>query len=80
MWRRVGATIAVIADGRDLRDHLNAAGGRMYSTTLTKRMEETAREVESLNKVRASYHTKAKIIRVAKLPKRAIWLRSVADK
>ena len=47
----------------------NAAEGRMYGATLTKRMEETAREVESLNKVKAPYQTKAKIIRAAKLPK-----------
>ena len=68
-WRRVGTMIAVITDGRDLGAHLNAAEGRMYGTTLTKRLEETAKEVESLNRAKAPYPTKAKIIRAAKLPK-----------
>ena len=54
-WRRVGHTIQVITDGRDLGAHMNAAANRIQGATLTRRMEATALEVDSLNKVRAPY-------------------------
>ena len=48
---------------------MNAAEGRMYGTTLTRRMETTAAELDSLDKAKAPYEKKAKVIRSAKLPK-----------
>ena len=68
-WRRTGTRIEVITDGRDLGAHLNAAQSRMYGTTLTRRMENAAKEVETLNKAKAPYEKKATIIRSAKIPK-----------
>ena len=41
----------------------------MYGTTLTRRMENAAKEVETLNKAKAPYEKKATIIRRAKIPK-----------
>ena len=48
---------------------MNAAANRFYGTTLTKRMQETTNDVERLNRAKAPYEVKAKIIRCAKLPK-----------
>ena len=48
---------------------MNAAANRIQGATLTRRMEATALEVDSLNKVKTPYEKKAKIIRNAKLPK-----------
>ena len=48
---------------------MNAAANRIQGTTLTRRMEATAMEVDSLNKIKAPYERKANIIRSAKLPK-----------
>ena len=42
-WRRLGKTIAVLNDCRDLGAHLNATK-RWRSATLTKRMLQTPRE------------------------------------
>ena len=63
----MGETIRVITDGRDLRGH--AAANRFYGTTLTQRMQETANEVEKLNRAKAPYEKKAMVIRAAKLPR-----------
>ena len=52
-WRRIGRTIMVITDGRDLGAHMNAAANRFYGTTLTKRMDATAKDIEKLNCVNA---------------------------
>ena len=52
-WRRIGRTIAVITDGRDLCAHMNAAANRFYGTTLTRRMEATAKDIDKLNCVKA---------------------------
>ena len=73
-WRRTGTRIEVINDGRDLGAHLNAAQNRMYGTTLTRRMENATKEVETLNRARAPYEKKAKNIRSAKRPKRIVWV------
>ena len=51
--RRVGGMIQVITDGRDLGARMNAAASRMYGATLTRRIEATANEVESLNRAKA---------------------------
>ena len=48
---------------------MNTAANRMYGATLTRRMEATANEVESLNRAKAPYQQQAMIIRCAKLPK-----------
>ena len=44
-WRRVGATIQVITDGKDLGAHMNASTNRTYGATLTKRMQETTNDI-----------------------------------
>ena len=48
---------------------MNAASNRFYGTTLTKRLEKVAEEMELLNQVKAPYGRKAMIVRSAKLPK-----------
>ena len=48
---------------------MNAAANRSYGTTFTKRMLDTADDIERLNKAKAPYEKKAMIIRCAKLPK-----------
>ena len=63
-WRRVGHTIQVITDGRDLGAHMSAAANRIQGTTLTRRMEATALEVDSLNKVRAPYEKRQRSFEV----------------
>ena len=45
----------MVTDGRDLGAHMNAAEGRMYGTTLTRRTETTAAELDSLDKAKAPY-------------------------
>ena len=58
-WRRVGSTMQVITDGKDLGAHMNVASNRTYGTTLTKRMQETANDIGRLN--RAKDHMKSRL-------------------
>ena len=60
-------TVEVFNDYRDLGAHLNATQ-RWRATTLTKRMRQTARETDRLNKVKAPYKQTNAIIRGKKWP------------
>ena len=58
----------MLNDCRDLGAHLNATQ-RWGSTTLAKRMLQTAREPDRLNKVKAPYKQKAAVVRGKKIRK-----------
>ena len=68
-WRRVGRTIAVVTDCRDLGARLNATEGRWYGQMLTSRMLQVADETERLNSKKTPYGTKAALLRATKMPK-----------
>ena len=67
-WRRLGKKVKVINDCRDLGAHFNAVAGRKVGTTTSERMRQTARSAGRLEKHKAPYDQKAKIIRSKKLP------------
>ena len=52
-WRRVGATIPVITDTRDIGAHLHTLEGKKSGVTVAKRMLETASYVNRLNYIKA---------------------------
>ena len=51
-WRRLGKTVDVINDCRDLGAHLNATQ-RWRSTTLADRMRQTAKAAIGLSRIKA---------------------------
>ena len=52
-WRRLGKTVPVVTDTRDLGAHLNTSENRAKGTTLSDRMRKTAGDTKRLDYVNA---------------------------
>ena len=68
-WRRLGTTVNVVTDMRDLRAHLNAAGARLSGATLTRRMRTVRTATMRLGRMKAPYDKVAAIVRAKLIPK-----------
>ena len=74
-WRRIGRTIAVVTDCRDLGAHLNATERRWYGETLTSRMLQVAAETERLNRIKAPYVNKGSTPKSKADAQSTLWMR-----
>ena len=57
-WRRVGRTISVLTNCRDLGAHRKFAKNAKYGTTLSERMRKAAAYARRVGRMRAPYRTK----------------------
>ena len=65
-WRRLGTTMPVANDGRDLGAHFNVAGRRV-GTTQTERLHKAARSAERIAVWKAPYRDKQEVVRAKTL-------------
>ena len=68
-WRRAACKNPVVTNCRDLGAHLNTLKGRRVGTTLTTRMQKTAKIVFRLGRTKAPYVAKTEVIRTKLNPK-----------
>ena len=59
-WRRLGTTVTVLNDMRDLGAHFNSTSQRRYGATLTARMRRAAAATKRLGKMRMEHKSKPK--------------------